>query len=79
MGNVVVDADIRFRAVDWGRAMFSAAEMQTLAASKRKTAARARYFAGQLAHSADRDRLLLHAAELEAEAVDLERQARSQN
>jgi hypothetical protein len=56
--------------------MFSAAEMQTLADAKRNTAARARYWAGQLANSADRDRLLQHAAELEAESTDLERHAR---
>lgn len=57
-------------------AMFSAAEMQTLADSKRHAAARARHWAGQLANTADRDRILQHAAELEAEATDLERQAR---
>jgi len=57
-------------------AMFSAAEMQALADSKRTTATRARLWAGRLANAADRDRLLQHAADLEAESSDLEQQAR---
>lgn len=56
--------------------MFSAAEMQALADSKRKMATRARLWAGQLANTVDQDRLLQHAADLEAESSDLEQQAR---
>jgi hypothetical protein len=75
MDQVAARTDLLWISDYSGEAMFSAAEMQTLANFKRKTAARARHFASQLAHSTDGDRLLLHAAELEAEARDLEQQA----
>ena len=50
-------------------------ELRQQARAKRDEAARARRWAAEMAVDADRDRLLSHAVELEAEAAELDRQA----
>ena len=55
--------------------MFTKAEMRSLANSKRDSAERARRWAKLLTLGSDQSRLLQHAAELEGEAADLEREA----
>ena len=50
-------------------------ELREQANAKRETAARARRWAREMSMDADHDRLLRHAAELEAEAAELEREA----
>ena len=54
-----------------------APDLQKQAREKQELAAQARRWAGEMTQDADRDHLLRIAAELEAEAVELERQASS--
>jgi hypothetical protein len=56
--------------------MITDIELQRLADDRRDKAARARAWAHRLTRTGDKERLMQYAAELEAEAMKLEQQAR---